>query len=387
MNGNDISRDQWMLKGPLATKGYDWWWHSFTAEKEGTGENGTGERGTTGKRKPFYVEFFTCNPAHAEDEPVIVWNDKQKQDAGILPSYLMVNVGYWGEDHGQLHRFFSLKDVEIDDGVPYQIKAADCFCSERYTEGSISISPEDVQKHPEWMCDAGEISWKLKIYKDIAFNVGYGASKPLRKANAFEMFWHAEGMKTLYEGEVILNGEKYIVRPENCNGYADKNWGGDFTSPWVWLSSNNLRSAITGEKLNNSVFDIGGGRPKIGPVALNRKLLGGIYYEGKFYEFNFSKLWTLSRTEFDCRETEDEIQWYVNQTTRTARLETRIHCPKKEMLNINYESPDGHKRHNRLWNGGTGKGVLKLYKRSASGKETLIDEIIAEEIGCEYGEY
>ncbi|MBQ6496290.1 MAG: hypothetical protein IJI74_03875 [Firmicutes bacterium] len=376
MYGNDIRRNQWMLKGPLARKGYDWWWHSFTGENEQTGE-----------RKPFYVEFFTCNPAHAQDEPVIVWNDPENQAAGVLPSYLMVNVGYWGEDHGQLHRFFSLKDAEIFESVPFQIKAGDCFCSERYTEGSIDISTEDVQAHPEWMCDAGSVSWKLKIYKDIAFNVGYGASQPLRKMNAFEMFWHAEGMKTLYEGEIILNGEKYIVRPESCNGYADKNWGGDFTSPWVWLSSNNLRSALTGEKLNNSVFDIGGGRPKVGPVALNRKLLGGIYYEGNFYEFNFSKVWTFSRTEFDCKETEEEIQWYVNQTTRSARLETRITCPKKEMLNINYESPDGHKRHNRLWNGGTGKGVLKLYKRSASGKETLIDEIIAAEIGCEYGEY
>ena len=376
MNGNDISRDQWMLKGPLAYKGYDWWWHSFTGEHEKTGE-----------RKPFYVEFFTCNPDHAQDEPIIVWNDPQKQEAGILPSYLMVNVGYWGIEHGQLHRFFSLKDTEIYDGVPYYIKAADCVCSERYTEGSISISEQDVEEHPEWMCDAGQISWKLKIYKDIAFNVGYGASQPLRKLNAFEMFWHAEGMKSLFEGEVVLNGEKYLIRPENCNGYSDKNWGGDFTSPWVWLSSNNLTSAITGEKLNNSVFDIGGGRPKGGPVALNRKLLGGIYYEGTFYEFNFSKFWTCSKTEFDCRETEDEILWYVNQTTLTSRLETRIRCPKNEMLNINYESPDGHKRHNRLWNGGTGKGILKLYKRSVSGRETLIDKIIAEEIGCEYGEY
>ena len=376
MNGNDISRDQWMLKGPLARKGYDWWWHSFTGENEQTGE-----------RKPFYVEFFTCNPAHAKEEPVIVWNDKEKQEAGMLPSYLMVNVGYWGEDHGQLHKFFSLKDAEVSGDVPFYIKADDCFCNERYTEGSIDLSVKDVQNHPEWMCDAGAVSWKLKIYKDIAFNVGYGASQPLRKLNAFEMFWHAEGMKTLYEGEIILNGVKYIVRPENCNGYADKNWGGDFTSPWVWLSSNNLTSALTGEKLSNSVFDIGGGRPKIGPVALNRKLLGGIYYEGKFYEFNFSKVWTLSRTEFDCRETDEEIQWYVNQTTRSARLETRITCPKREMLNINYESPDGYKRHNRLWNGGTGKGVLKLYKRSASGRETLIDEINAIEIGCEYGEY
>ena len=376
MNGNDISRDQWMLRGPLARKGYDWWWHSFTGENEETGE-----------RKSFYVEFFTCNPAYAEDEPVIVWNDKEKQDAGVRPSYLMVNAGYWGEDHGQLHRFFSLKDTEIPEGVPFHVKAGDCFCSERETEGSISVSEEDVKAHPEWMCDAGEISWKLKMYKDIAFNVGYGASAPLREVNAFEMFWHAEGMKTLYEGEITLNGVRYLVHAENCNGYADKNWGGDFTSPWVWLSSNNLTSAITGKKLKNSVFDIGGGRPKIGPVALDRKLLGGIYYEGKFYEFNFSKVWTCSRTEFDCGETEDEIKWHVNQTTLTARLETTITCPKKEMLNINYESPDGHKRHNRLWNGGTGKGTLKLYKRDALGKETLIDEINAEEIGCEYGEY
>ena len=52
------------------------------------------------------------------------------------------------------------------------------------------------------------------------------------------------------------------------------------------------------------------------------------------------------------------------------------------MLLINYESPDGKKRHNRLWNGGNGVGTIYLYK----GKK-LIDEIWAENIGCEYGEY
>lgn len=43
-------------------------------------------------------------------------------------------------------------------------------------------------------------------------------------------------------------------------GYADKNWGRGFTSPWVWLSSNHMISNISGKKLNNSVFDIGGGK-------------------------------------------------------------------------------------------------------------------------------
>lgn len=57
------------------------------------------------------------------------------------------------------------------------------------------------------------------------------------------------------------------------------------------------------------------------------------------------------------------------------------------MLNINYEAPTGLKRHNRLWNGGNGTGTLKLYKKGLFGKLTLIDEVYAEGIGCEYGEY
>ena len=57
------------------------------------------------------------------------------------------------------------------------------------------------------------------------------------------------------------------------------------------------------------------------------------------------------------------------------------------MLNINYESPDGHKRHNRLWNGGTGRGELLLYKKGLFGKLKLVDDVLAEDIGCEYGEY
>ena len=36
---------------------------------------------------------------------------------------------------------------------------------------------------------------------------------------------------------------------------------------------------------------------------------------------------------------------------------------------------------------GTGTGVLKLYKRGPFGKETLIDEVEAVGIGCEFGEY
>ena len=270
--------------------------------------------------------------------------------------------------------------------APYRIEAADCLTSETVLKGNIAISSEEAAAHPEWMCDAGVLSWDLSVDKQIAFNVGYGASKPLRDAEAFAMYWHAEGMKSAYTGTIIYNGKKYTVSPDKCYGYADKNWGRDFTSPWVWLSSNCLTSRKTGNRLNNSVFDIGGGRPKIYFVPLDRRLLGVFYYEGKEYDFNFSKLHLQVKTEFSFEEKEETVIWHVRQENTYAVMETEILCKKKDMLLINYEAPDGTKKHNHLWNGGNGWGTVKLYEKE-NGKFVLIDEVEATHVGCEYGEY
>ena len=363
-NTHDITRDTCQLFGKQANCGYDWWWHSFT-----------GHNAVTGEEKSFFIEFFLCNPKAAKDYPTF-------GKLGDKPSYLMVKAGAWGEDASQLHRFFSWNKTKISKKAPYFVTAEDCHVNETETYGKISVSKEEALEHPEWMCQSGEIQWNLKIDKKIAFNVGYGAGKLMRKLQLFEMFWHAEGMKTNFSGEVIWNGEKYLVNPEESFGYADKNWGTDFTSPWVWLSSNDLTSKLTGKKLENSVFDIGGGCPKIGPIKLKRKLLSAYWYEGKGYEFNFSKFWTFTRTKFNCKETDTQIIWHVEQKTWRNRMVTDISCDKKDMLLINYESPNGKKLHNRLWNGGNGKGEISLYH---NGK--LVDKVIAKHVGCEYGEY
>lgn len=366
----DQSRDAWQLKGAQARCGYDWWWHSFT-----------GRHAETGEEKSFFIEFFTCNPAGGRSLPVF-GQLPENRAAGIRPSYVMVKAGAWGEDASQLHRFFGWKKVSIGRKTPFYVRAEDCLLSESETSGSVTVTAEEAADHPEWMCDAGNMRWKLNIRKKTAFNVGYGAGRLLRTLQAFEMFWHAEGMKTEYSGEVYWNGQRYVVTPETSFGYADKNWGKDFTSPWVWLSSCNLVSERTGKQLENSVFDIGGGCPKVGPVALPRKLLSAFWYEGKEYEFNFSKFWTFTRTKFACRETDTQIIWHVDQRTWRNRMITDITCEKKDMLMVNYEAPNGKKLHNRLWNGGTGKGTVELYH---CGR--LVDRVRVSRAGCEYGEY
>ena len=363
-NKKDKFRNACQLFGRQAKCGYDWWWHSFT-----------GHHAVTGEEKAFFIEFFLCNPASGGKEP-------RFGQLGDTPSYLMVKAGTWGKDAAQLHRFFGWEEIKVKGAVPFGIKVDNCFATETKLRGSISVTEEDAAAHPEWMSQHGQMSWNLKVDKRVAFNVGYGASTLFRTLQLFEMFWHAEGMKTAYSGEVVWNGEVYIVSPETCYGYADKNWGKDFTSPWVWLSSNHLTSKKTGKKLEDSVFDIGGGCPKVGPVALPRQLLSAYWYEGKGYEFNFSKFWNFTRTKFDCRETDTQIIWHVDQRTWRNRMVTDITCEKEDMLLVNYEAPNGKKLHNRLWNGGNGVGTVKLYR---DGK--LMDEVIAENVGCEYGEY
>lgn len=369
-NKHDIRRNACQLYGGQASLGYDWWWHSFTAKNEKTGE-----------MKPFYIEFFVCNPKSGGDEPVF-GQLQENQEKGIKPSYLMVNVGSWGKGKGQLHRFFGWKECTVDMGVPFYVRADDCEMTETFTRGSVHVDASENAAHTEWMSDAGDVHWDIRIDKKVAFNVGYGAGSLFRRIQAFEMFWHAEGMKTEYSGEITWNGEKYIVTPEGCYGYADKNWGKNFTTPWVWLSSCHLTSELTGKELTNSVFDIGGGKPKVWCLSLNRKLLSAFWYEGKPYEFNFSKFWTFTRTKFSAHETQDSIVWHVEQKTWRNRMVTDITCKKEDMLLINYEAPTGEKRHQRLWNGGNGVGTVSLYR----GKK-LIDRIQCENVGCEYGEF
>ena len=367
-NKRKTIKNECMLTGSFKRKGYDWWWHSFT-----------GRDAETNEEKPFFLEFFLTNPKKAQDHPTY-------GQLGEIPSYLMVKIGTWGKNKTQVHNFYAWKDVDVRYRAPFHVKAGECFLTETRTYGKAKVTEEEAAEHPEYMCSAGEFEWNLQIEKKIAFNVGYGTSRLCRFLKAFEMYWHAEGMKTFFDGYVIYNGRKYIVSRENCYGYADKNWGRNFTTPWIWLSSNNLYSNVHKKKLENSVFDIGGGKPKVYFISIPRQLLGAFYYEGEEFEYNFSKFWTFPKTKFDVEITDEQVIWHITQSRRKSRMEVNITCQKEDMLLVNYESPDGKKRHNNLWNGGNGKGNIKLYKR-VKGKMELVDDIDAFNIGCEFGEY
>lgn len=358
MNKKLLTKNLYKLNGSFAQNGYDWWWHSFTAINEKTKEE-----------RQFYVEYFFINPSISKDKVIYGSNGK--------PSYMMLNCGTWGKNKAQLHKYYPINSIKIDKDR-LNISSSDFLLTEDHIKGNVVV--ENALK--EMLCDNGSMEFDIKLEKVIPYDVGYGTSKLFCDIKAFDMYWHAQGIKTLMEGFVIYNGEKYIVSKDTCFGYSDKNWGRDFTSPWIWLSSNDLVSEISGKRLLNSAFEIGGGRPRAFGITFKNKLLTYLYLEGKKYEFNFSKFHELSHIKFDCYETDDLIIWNVLATKRNIKFKAYIECKKIDMLLINYEAPNGERKFHRLFNGGNGVGFIELYKSNK-----LIDRIKASHVGCEYGKY
>ena len=376
-NVQDQSKDMYMLKGDLAEEGYDWWWHSFT-----------GYNKKTGKPRTFFIEYYLMNPALGGSD-VVFGQLEENKDLGICPSYMMVKAGCLGDKPLQLHRFFPWDEVRVSEAVSFEVEAVDCLCNENRLTGSIKLTKKEAKEHPEYMCDGGSMSWDLFVDKQVAFNVGLGTEKVVRDLVNYEMAWHAEGMKSAFGGTVKVGKDEYVVRPEDCYGYSDKNWGSYYTMPWVWLASNNLVSRISGKRLENSAFVIGGGRPSAGNFELEGQLLGALWYEGTPYEFNFSKPLTLPKTQFRVVEGKNKVTWKIIQQTPITKVYTSIECLKTEMLNNNYEAPNGNIVHNKLWLGGTGTGYVKIYERSVDDFKLgwkLLDYIEVESCGCEYGE-
>ncbi len=364
-------KNGYKLKGLLARKGYDWWWHSFT-----------GMDADTGELKPFFIEYFVINPGLWKGE-IVFGQKKVSQQEGKRPCYAMIKAGSWGDEKAQLHSFFNLSDVNIS------YEELNCsFGSNTLTEnslqGEIFVSKDESNFYPERMTDAGSMKWDLTVNKKLGYNVGYGSSNLFSTLCLFNMFWHVQGLSCEYKGWVEFNGKKYLVEPDSSCGYQDKNWGSDYTNPWIWLNCNNFISKNSGKPVKASL-DIGGGCPVVLGIPLNRKILTAFYYNGLFTEFNFSKFWKFSKQTFHVVEDEYSLHWEIISENSKYLLEIEFSCEKSKMLLVNYENPMGEKKHNKLWNGGHAAGTVKLYSKGS--KLTLIDELSGSYGGCEYGEY
>lgn len=203
----------------------------------------------------------------------------------------MLKAGCWGKDAAvQIHNFYGIDDFSVSRRA-MDVRIGPHTATETRIIGAVKVSEQEAVDRPELMCGPGEMNWDIEVQKALAFDVGLGACGIMRSLNAFQMFWHVQGMKTLYNGTIVFNGEELEVLPDTCCGYAGKNWGSDYTPIWTWLSCNNFTSRTSGEKPPLTSLDVGGAVPIVFGKILPRRLLIAFYYKGKLFEFNFTKFW------------------------------------------------------------------------------------------------
>ena len=359
-------RNASMIGEHNSTNAYDWWWHSLVARNTRTGD-----------RQPFFIEYYVVNPGLGGAEPVF---GQIPGDPG-RPSYAMIKAGAWGRDKAQIHNFYGIDSYRAS-RTGMNVRIGGHYANESELRGSVSLSSSEADAHPEYMSDAGQMSWDLKAEKVISYSVGYGASAPFRRLGLFDMFWHVQGMKTRYTGTISYNGSDYEVQPESSCGYQDKNWGRDYTNPWIWLNCNCFENPDGGSEDSASLV-VGGGNPRVAGMSLGEKILVAFGYRGQLYEFNFTRL-LFQRQEWHCRIENDYVFWEVDVSNRTHRLTSFFSCPVESMILVNYENPAGVKNHTQLWNGGHASGTVRLTERRTG---TTICRLTGEFGGCEYGRY
>lgn len=369
-----MSRNGYMLQHQLAKRGYDWWWHSLVGVSK-----------QSGLSQPFFIAYFVINPALGGKEPILGQLPANQQQR-IRPSYALLKVGSWSKQGAvQIHNFYGIGEFSAAfDRM--EVRIGPHVATETYLKGAVQLSEQETIEHPEYMSDAGSMNWELNAEKILSYNLGWATSRLLRLLNAFQMYWHVQGMKTRYQGTIVFNGEEFEVTPDTSYGYQDKNWGQTFSNPWVWLNCNHFTSRSTGEKLPLTSLDVGGAQAVFFGIPLPRALIIAFYHEGKLYDFSFSSFWLFPYQQFDFQVTEDEVRWEITASTLLAKIEISFACPKQTMQRFNYEDPDGNRKHQQLWNGGYASGTVKLYRRAGLGFKQ-IDTFDGAFGGGEYGIY
>jgi hypothetical protein len=366
-----------IANNPLNTAGYDWQWHNLSAIST-----------VTGKERRFFVEDFVINPGLGGDQPIL-GQLPANQAAGIKPSYGMVKAGTWGEDGVEINNFYGAHQVvgstEVED-----LHIGPNYATETALFGSVSMSKADAAAHPEYMSDAGTMSWNLTINKTMRFDMGYATSDIPRDLNLFTMAWEVAGLKAEYTGSITYNGEVFTVTPDTSYGYADKNYGHDFTNPWIWFSSTRIVDA-NGQYIRQAALDVGGGRPELLNLPLWKTALVIFHINDKQYDFNFTKLWQNNSVKFNVTTTDPtSIIWDIAAENGTNRIEILGQNPKSKMLFVDYENPQGQHNHKQLWNGGDCTSTIKVYDKAYkffTPYWKLVGTYYGSYGGCEWGAY
>ena len=376
-----LKLNRYKLGGAMKKNGINVWRFVFN-----------GVENATGIERTFFIEFLMLNPFLSASKVLLGFKpcvnisaeDLQNVLAGtastesmqtesiIVPSYTAVRVGVLGGKAKQLCEYHPVKSIKV---APYifDIEAGNCSFSEHNLSGLIELDSDEIQKHPEYFCDAGLIRWDLKYETVCAFASGFSGK---------EMSWYATGAYTVFAGSISIDGKDYTVLPKSSFGYLDRNWGRVLPSDWFHLSASHLTSLITGQLLQNSCFAAQGVYD--GRLSLVMRLGGTeILFSAEAPKRAYSSTWNCVQMPED--QEGEKLHWSATFNSHQFVIDIDVFCPAHLLFVRNIEYPEGGRKLMKLIAGGDGTGEIRLYKCLRKDLELIEHARIGKAL-CEFGQ-
>lgn len=377
---NTIKKNGYRLKGSFKKNGFDCWRYFFSAKSV-----------RTGNETAFFIELLVENPAVSPDEFILIQKsrprlcadelqaalagnlDAQNQNAeeSVVPSFVAVRAGIYGENRKQINCFYPAKNL-ISDKKRFCLQVGDNLFSDDTLSGSLTVSKQDSVRFPEYMSQAGMIQWNLHYERKNDFpEIEVGEEK----------YWLPSGVLTGFSGRVVIDEEEFVVSPKNCFGYCDKNFGRGLPVPFYHLASNKLTSIFSGKIMENSCFAVYG--------EYNKKLSVLCNIDGEIFNFSDEGKYKKYEIVYNCNpvpgeEDDEQLHWSISLHNKILVCDIDIFCSAKMMLVRDYELPSGNHKVQKVLSGYNGTGDIRIYKTIKKNLE-LIHHAKIENCICEFG--
>lgn len=372
--------DQYVLRGKLRQQGFERWRYVFSAFSK-----------ITGQERTFFIELYMVNPGVSPKAAVLSQKSRlalsesdlqyalsgnataahANDEIEVLPSYVLVKAGAFGTGGKQMNKFLaSAQFAYVKNSDAF--KAGDCLFGAHALSGTVRVTAQDLRVRPELLCNDGAMSWDLKFERAIE-------SVPLyRRKNTL---WLPLGIKSLFSGSVLLDGQEYVVLPKSSNGYIDKSWGMTPNSPYFHISSAKMTSIISGKPMLNSCISVEG--------EFGGKLCAALFFEGVKYTVENRKIFRKNAIIHDCSQISDSVEgekvhWSVSIHKGKFVIDLDVFCRGRDMFIRDYEMPHGKRCLLKIL-GGVGNGEIRVYKRTGKNLELLEHANVYDAI-CEFGQ-
>lgn len=372
---------RYQLAGAQKKAGVNTWRYVFNAVENGTG-----------LERKFFIELSMLNPYLSPSDVVLGFkprvkvseDDLQNVLAGTLsaqklqsesiltPSYVVVRAGVLGSGAKQICDYFPIKQINLDT-KNFSVEAGNCVFTEEKLSGRMDFSPSELHDHPEQLCESGIISWELRYEIKDFFDEGYEGKNSS---------WYATGIRTVFAGNITLDGKEYSIQPRKSCGYMDRFFGKSYPENYIHLSSSNLTSQITGKFLSDSSFSVSGVYDGRVNVMVN--------LEGLKVSFCASKPKSAYQCVNDFSQMpevdgSEKLHWTISTNDKNYVVDVDVFCLAKLMYVRSLELPEGERKVLKQLMGGNGTGEIRLYKRIKKNLE-LIEHAEIQTCLCEFGQ-